>query len=100
MVFVSYVQGQGLKEEFLFSHKLEETIKGEDVKEKVLCFLEEEGLSWAGVCGMCTDGVPAMLGSKLRISHRSKGKSSRCNVCTLYDSPTGFSFKNSSPATA
>ena len=32
--------------------------------EKVSNFFHEEGLQWEIVCGVCTDGVPAMLGSK------------------------------------
>jgi len=32
--------------------------------EKINAFFETGGLYWKNVCGVCTDGAPAMLGSK------------------------------------
>ncbi len=31
---------------------------------KVTDYFTESGLSWDNVCAVCTDGAPAMLGSK------------------------------------
>lgn len=64
LVFVRYVHAGAIKEEFLFCSPLETTSKGSDILAKVNTFFETNGLSWDNVCGSCTDGAPAMLGSK------------------------------------
>lgn len=64
LVFVKYIHSDDIKEEFLFCSALETTTKGEDIMEKINTFFETGGLQWKNVCGVCTDGAPAMLGSK------------------------------------
>ncbi|XP_063872897.1 zinc finger BED domain-containing protein 5-like [Scylla paramamosain] len=64
LAFVRYVHDEDLKEEFLFCEPLEQSTKGEDVKQKLTEFFESEGLDWGNLCGICTDGAPAMLGSQ------------------------------------
>ncbi|XP_063889743.1 protein FAM200C-like [Scylla paramamosain] len=59
-----YVHDEDLKEEFLFCEPLEQSTKGEDVMQKLTEFFESEGLDWGNLCGICTDGAPAMLGSQ------------------------------------
>ena len=62
--FVRYVKGNDIKEEFLFSTTLDTTTTAEDVVEKMVQFFDAGGIQWENVCGVCTDGAPAMLGSK------------------------------------
>ena len=64
MVFVKYVHLNSFKEELLFCSRLEKTTKAVDVFEKVSSFFESENLLWENLCGCCTDGAPAMLGTK------------------------------------
>ncbi|XP_063584632.1 protein FAM200C-like [Penaeus indicus] len=64
LAFVRYVHDEDLKEEFLFCEPLEQSTKGEDVMQKLTEFFEAEGLDWGNLCGICTDGAPAMLGSQ------------------------------------
>jgi len=37
-------------------------------------FFETEGLQWEKLCGVCTDGAPAMLGSKSGFQMKVKEK--------------------------
>lgn len=64
LAFVRHVHGEDLKEEFLFCEPLEQSTNGEDVMQKITEFFEAEGLDWGNLCGKCTDGAPAMLGSR------------------------------------
>ena len=64
MVFVRYAVRTSVKEELLFCSALNTSTKASDVLEKVDHFLNENEISWNNLCGMCTDGAPAMLGSK------------------------------------
>ena len=72
LVFVRYVHAGKFKEEFLFCSTLETNTRGEDIMKKVTIFFNEEGLSWQNVCGVCSDGAPAMLGSKSGFTSRVK----------------------------
>ena len=47
-----------------FFQRLEQSTKGEDVMQKLTEFFESEDLDWGNLCGICTDGAPAMLGSQ------------------------------------
>ena len=40
------------------------TTKAKDVVAKVEPFFDKENRSWASLCGVCTNGAPAMLGAK------------------------------------
>ena len=64
MVFARYVHAGSFKEEFLFCSPLELTTKASDILEKVSFFFNSENLLWDNICGCCTDGAPAMLGTK------------------------------------
>ncbi|XP_068219230.1 protein FAM200C-like [Palaemon carinicauda] len=72
LVFVRYINSGDIKDEFLFCIELETTTKADDVMEKVSSFFQEEYLQWENVCGVCTDGAPAMLGSKSGFQSRVK----------------------------
>ena len=64
MVFVRYAVGISVKEELLFCSALNTSTKASDVLEKVDHFFNENEISWNNLCGVYTDGSPAMLGSK------------------------------------
>ncbi len=64
IVFGIYVKDDDIKKEFLFCESLETTTKGKDIFNKISKYFELENLDWKKVCGVCTDGASAMLGSK------------------------------------
>ena len=51
------------KEEFLLCRELETTTKAQDVFEFINRFFKNK-IEWKNLCGVCTDGAPAMLGSR------------------------------------
>ncbi|XP_076055190.1 protein FAM200C-like [Oratosquilla oratoria] len=59
-------------DEFLYCSALETITKADDVMEKVSTFFLDEGLQWENVWGVCTNGAPAMLGSKSGFQSRVK----------------------------
>ena len=65
LVFVRYVHGDAIKEEFLFCKTLEKTSKGADIFKIIDEFFATENFDWKNkVSSICTDGAPAMLGNK------------------------------------
>ncbi|XP_076339961.1 zinc finger BED domain-containing protein 5-like [Tachypleus tridentatus] len=72
LVFVRYINSGDIKDEFLFCSALETTTKADDVMEKVSTFSQDKDLQWENVCEVCTDGAPAMLGSKSGFQSRVK----------------------------
>ncbi|XP_039264593.2 protein FAM200C-like [Styela clava] len=64
LVFARYIYSGDIKEEFLFCHELASTTTSSDIMEKLKIFFESANLEWKRVCGVCTDGAPAMLGPR------------------------------------
>ena len=64
MAFVRYIHSGKLKEEFLFCTALKSTIKASDILTTMSTFFENNNLSWVNLCGVCTDGAPAIIGSR------------------------------------
>ncbi|KAM4696055.1 zinc finger BED domain-containing protein 5-like [Rhinophrynus dorsalis] len=64
LVYVRYINGGDFKDEFLFCKPLETTTTARDVFDTTGSFLEKHEISWEKVCGVCTDGAPAMLGCR------------------------------------
>jgi len=64
LVFVRYVKENAIQEDFLFSHEMETTCKGEDIFNAVNDFFTLHDIPWQKVVGVCTDGAPAMIGCK------------------------------------
>ncbi|XP_039178217.1 SCAN domain-containing protein 3-like [Crotalus tigris] len=64
LVYVRYINDGDFKDEFLFCKPLETTTTARDVFDTVGSFLKEHKISWEKVCGVCTDGAPAMLGCR------------------------------------
>ena len=75
VVFVRYIHKYDIKNEFLFCTSLKTTTKSEDVMEKISTFFDTEGLEWNKLCGICTNGAPAMLGSRSGFQTKVKAKS-------------------------
>ena len=74
MVFARYILEKNTKEELIFCSELKTITKVKDVMAKVEHFFDKENISWANLCGVCTDGVPAMSGSKSRFQTLVKNK--------------------------
>ncbi|XP_054573034.1 LOW QUALITY PROTEIN: zinc finger BED domain-containing protein 5-like, partial [Eptesicus fuscus] len=68
LVYVRYINDDVFKDEFLFCKPLE-TTTAHDVFDTVGSFLKEHKISWEKVCGVCTDGAPAMLGYRSGFQH-------------------------------
>ncbi|XP_076803440.1 zinc finger BED domain-containing protein 5-like [Clavelina lepadiformis] len=64
LVYVRYIYEGDFKDEFLFCKPLETTTTARDVFDTVGSFLQNHGIPWENVCGVCTDGAPAMLGCR------------------------------------
>ncbi|KAL6046540.1 hypothetical protein STEG23_018200 [Scotinomys teguina] len=62
LVYVRYINDGDFKDEFLFCKPLGTTATARDVFDQVGSFLTEHKLCWEMVCGVCTDGAPALLG--------------------------------------
>jgi len=59
----------------LESIPLSDNTKATDILEKVTSFFETENLSWNNLCGCCTNGAPAMMGSRSRFQVNVKNRS-------------------------
>ncbi len=72
LVFIRYVFLCDIKEEYLLCAQLETTTTAEDVMEKLSSFSKANRIPLENCCGVCTDGAPAMLGSKSGFQKRVK----------------------------
>ncbi|KAK1339678.1 hypothetical protein QTO34_018232 [Cnephaeus nilssonii] len=64
LVYIRYINDDDFRDEFLFYKPLETTTTARDVFDTDGSFLKEHKISWEKVCGVCTDGAPAMLGCR------------------------------------
>jgi hypothetical protein len=85
LVFVKYIHLEDIKEEFLFCRALKTSTKNEDVMVMIRSFFETKELQWENLCGVCTDGAPAMLGSRSGFQKKVKdlapqAKGSHCMI--------------------
>ena len=62
LVFCRYFTESDMKDNMLFCSVLESTTKAVDVMQTLAKFFDQEELKWENLCGVCTDGAPAMLG--------------------------------------
>ncbi|KAL4104213.1 hypothetical protein QTP88_019522 [Uroleucon formosanum] len=74
LVYCRFINEQSIAEELLFSQALNSTSKGSDVLSAIDIFFDQNGLSWKNVVGVCTDGAPAMLGSRSGFVSLAKNK--------------------------
>ena len=82
MVFVRYAYESRLKEKLLFCEDLKSTTRGEDVMNIIDSYFQKHGLRWEEVCGVCTDGAPAMMGVRSGFQVLVKQKILNANLCT------------------
>ena len=66
LVFLRYLTRFAVEEELLFCSPLKATTKLEDIMNIVNHFMEENGIEWAKIGSLCTDGAPAMIGKRSR----------------------------------
>ena len=64
LVFCRYFTESDMKDNMLFCSALESTTKAVDVMQTLAKFFDQEELKWENLCGVCTDGAPAMLGAR------------------------------------
>ncbi len=64
LVCVRYIFLCDIQGEYLLCTQLETTTAAEDVMEKLSSFFKVNKIPWENCCGVCTDGAPAMPGSK------------------------------------
>lgn len=60
MVYVRYIFGDGIQEEFLFCDHLQTTTREEDIFRVVDTNLKDLQIDWANCDGICTDGARCM----------------------------------------
>lgn len=82
LVFVRYIQNETIKDELLFSTELTTTSKAIDIMTAISEFIDKHKLSWKKLIGVCTDGAPAMLGSRSGFVQLIKEKNP--NVITIH----------------
>jgi len=68
LVYCHFINEQSIAEEQIFSQALNSTSKGSDV----LSAIDQNGLSWKNVVGVCTDGSPANARVKIGFCKPSK----------------------------
>lgn len=78
LTFVRFldVEDNIFREEMLFMDSLQTTARGVDVLEKISDYFQKNNLNWEKLAGCCTDGAPAMLGSKSGFAKLLKEKNS------------------------
>ena len=75
LVFCRYFTESDMKDNILFCSELESTTKAVDVMETSTIFFDKEELKWEHLCGVCTDGVPAMLGARSGLQTLARNRS-------------------------
>jgi len=75
LAYVRLVGPPSIGEEMLFCRPLQTTGKAEDVFQIVATFFDNSGMKWEKLVGVCTDGAPAMIGSRSGFISRIKEKS-------------------------
>ncbi|KRZ61862.1 Zinc finger BED domain-containing protein 5 [Trichinella nativa] len=86
IVYARFISNNTIEEELLFSEPLKTTTNGADVFQAVSQFFEVNGLMWEKLVGVCTDGAPAMLGSRSGFVKmvKSKNPSIFAMHCVIY----------------
>ncbi|XP_029656547.1 zinc finger BED domain-containing protein 5-like [Octopus sinensis] len=65
IVFVRFVNDNAIEEHFLGCKQINCTTKGEDIFNLVSTYFEQNNISWKNCVGICTDGAPSMVGSRI-----------------------------------
>ena len=64
LAYVRYIYEGDIKDKFFSCKPLETTTTARDVFDTVGSFQQNHDIPWGNVCGVCTDGAPAMLGCR------------------------------------
>nr|XP_039272720.1 protein ZBED8-like [Styela clava] len=75
MVYVRFIGSTSIEEKMLFCKPLETNTRAEDVFEAVSAYFDSNAMKWENPVGICTDGAPAMLGSRSGFISRMKQRS-------------------------
>lgn len=82
IVYVRYLDKEGVKDEYLYSEPVATTTRGEDIFKILEAFLLiKHRLSWEALVGLCTVGAPSMIREECR---------SACLLHSLHDSSLCF----------
>ncbi|CAH2102489.1 unnamed protein product [Euphydryas editha] len=87
LVFIRFLNdNKTFKEELLFSQELKTTSQGADVMDLISQYFEKHGLMWERLAGFCTDGAPAMLGSRSGLAAliKTKNPSAITTHCVIH----------------
>ncbi|KAI6656267.1 Zinc finger protein [Oopsacas minuta] len=76
LVHVRFIGNETLEEEMLFCYPLETSTKVDDILAVLSYFFDENNLPWDKLVGICTDGAPAMIGSRSGFITKVKKKNS------------------------
>ena len=74
LLFIRYIHKEDVKEDFLYCNSVETTAIAQDVMNSISKLFETQVLQWEKLCGVCTDGAPAMLGCKSGFRMKVKEK--------------------------
>ncbi|KAL4112208.1 hypothetical protein QTP88_016039 [Uroleucon formosanum] len=95
LVFVRFLDDDNtIKEELLLLQELGTTSKESDVIKINNEYFEKHDIMWEKLAGFCTDGAPAMLGSRSGLATLVKEKKLFSIDNALCNSSTSISFKN------
>ena len=101
IAFVRYVHKGAFKDEFLCIVDLPSTTRGEDIFKTIDAFFKANDIKWEQLCGLCTDGAPAMLGHSSGFHAHVKKVSPDCTFmhcmihCEALASDIGTRFNRS-----
>ena len=82
---VRFLRPSSVEEEMLLCRPLETITKAEGAFQVVATFFDNSGMKWEKLVGICTDGAPAMLGSRSGLFARINQKSPLCLWISLCD---------------
>ena len=63
IAFIRFVIDGKISDQFFCCKKLKDRTTGQDIFDTLSKYLEENELTWKECVGLCTDGVPSMIGS-------------------------------------
>jgi hypothetical protein len=66
-----------IKEKLLIIRELQTTSKGTDLMKIISDYFQKHDILWEKLAGFCTDGAPAMLGSRSGLATLVKAKNCR-----------------------